>query len=220
MARTGIRCDRTASNRAVRDGALPSAALGALGVAVKSSTVDQLRVALAQASDLVAGVSAEQWTAATPCEGWDVRALVSHLVAGNRLFAAALRGDQPAQVSVDDDLVAVFNDSASELLAAFGGAGALQRVVDVPFGTVPGEVALHLRLTEILVHGWDLARATGQRQAFDEAVAVQELEFTLSALGAIPADRQPFGPAQQPPPDASAVERLAALLGREIVRTE
>ena len=65
-----------------------------------SPAVDQLRAALAHTGDLIAGVTAEQWAAATPCEGWDVRALVSHMVTGNRLFAAALRGDQPGRCPV------------------------------------------------------------------------------------------------------------------------
>ena len=180
--------------------------------------MDQLRAALAHAGDLVSGVAAEQWDIATSCESWDVRALVSHVVTGNRLFAAALRGDQSAQPSADADLVVAFGDSGSELLTAFASPGALERVVQVPFGTVPGEVALHLRITEILVHGWDIAAATGQRAEFDEAVAGQELEFSRGALGAIPPDRRPFGPAQQAPPDASAIDRLAALLGRKIIR--
>ncbi|MGZ4499204.1 MAG: maleylpyruvate isomerase N-terminal domain-containing protein, partial [Nocardioidaceae bacterium] len=64
--------------------------------------------------------------AATPCEGWDLRALVSHLVSGNRQFAAALRGEEPAQVDAEDDLVAAFEDSGTELLGAFARPGALQ----------------------------------------------------------------------------------------------
>src|SRR4051794_498363 len=116
-----------------------------------AATVDQLRAALAQAGHLVAGITGAQWAAPTPCEGWHVRMLVRHVVSGNRLFAAALRGDQPAQLNPDDDLMAAFRDSASELLRAFDGPGALERIVQVPFGTVPGEVALHLRITEILV---------------------------------------------------------------------
>ncbi len=81
------------------------------------------------------------------------------------------------------------------MVAAFGQPGALARTVEVPFGTVPGAVALHLRLTEVLVHGWDLAQATGQVAAFPEDLAEQELAFTRDALapcrpGAAPSRRR------------------------------
>lgn len=66
------------------------------------------------------------------------------------------------------------------------------------------------------MHGWDIARATGQRAEFDEAVAEQKLECSRGAVGAIPPDRRPFGPGQQAPGNAPAIERLAALLGRTI----
>lgn len=181
--------------------------------------MDQLSGALAETRKLVAGVAAEQWAAATPCEGWDVRALVTHMVSGNRLFAAALRGERPEQLDeIDDELVDAFERSATDLLAAFGSPGALERVVEVPFGSVPGVVALHLRLTEILVHGWDIAEATGQPTHFDGLVAEQELEFSRKAVGAIPPNRRPFGPAQPVPADAPAIDRLAALLGRQATR--
>jgi uncharacterized protein (TIGR03086 family) len=190
-------------------------------VAVEAPTLDQLRAALEHAGGLVAAVQPEQWSGETPCEDWDVRALVSHVVAGNRLFAAALGRDEPAEVAAasvgeGEDLVAAFGESASKLLAAFAARGVLQRVVRVPFGAVPGEIALHLRLTEVLVHGWDLASATGQRADFDDSVAAQELEFSRTALGALPPERRPFGAPQHAPADAPDIERLVALLGRRI----
>ncbi len=182
-----------------------------------SPTVDQLAAVLGQTGELVAGVTAPQWNADTPCAGWDVRALVEHVVAGNLLFAAALRGDQPQPTS-HDDLGSAFAQSAAELLAAFRTPDALQRVVHVPFGAVPGEVALHLRITELLVHGWDIAAATGQVITFDEEVAKQELEFSRGAIGAIPPDRRPFGPPQPAPENAAATDTLAALLGRSVLK--
>jgi uncharacterized protein (TIGR03086 family) len=92
----------------------------------------------------------------------------------------------------------------------------LERSVTVPFGTIPGIVALHLRMTELLVHGWDLARATGQRPAFPDDLAEQELAFTRSKLTDIPPDRSPFGPPQPVADDAAAIDRLAACLGRNV----
>lgn len=71
-----------------------------------------------------------------------------------------------------------------------------------------------LRITELLVHGWDLARATGQPARFPDGLAQQELAFSRGALSAIPPERTPFAPSRPAGPDAPAIDQLAALLGR------
>jgi uncharacterized protein (TIGR03086 family) len=180
------------------------------------SPVDQLQATLGRVEGLAAGVAAEQWANRTPCPEWDVRALVQHVIAGNRLFVAALRGESAPPLEADDELVSALAESNGALVAAFGAPGVLDRPVQVPFGTVPGAVALHLRITEALVHGWDLARSTDQQPGFDDAIAAHELDLSRTALAALPADRRPFGPSQPAPDDAPAIDRLAALLGRPI----
>ena len=107
--------------------------------------------------------------------------------------------------------MAAYRESAEAVVAAFGRPGALGRTVQVPFGTVPGAVAVHLRLTEVLVHGWDLAQATGQVAAFPEDLAEQELAFTRDALGARAARAQPVRPA-----DAGAGHRARARPARRL----
>jgi len=92
----------------------------------------------------------------------------------------------------------------------------LDRVVTVPFGSVPGAVALQLRLVENLVHGWDLARATGQQARHDDQVAEAALVFTHARLADVPAGRTPFGPPQPVAEDGQALDRLAAALGRRV----
>jgi X-X-X-Leu-X-X-Gly heptad repeat protein len=69
---------------------------------------------------------------------------------------------------------------------------------------------------EMLVHGWDLARATGQPVSFPEELAEQELAFGRGALQAIPPGRAPFGPPQPAAADAPVIGQLAALLGRAV----
>ncbi len=102
------------------------------------------------------------------------------------------------------------------LLSAFGQPGALDRIVTIPFGTVPGAVALHVRLTELLVHGWDIAQATSQRTDFPEELAEEELAFSKAALEAVPPGRSPFAAPQPVPEGAPALDRLVAVLGREV----
>jgi uncharacterized protein (TIGR03086 family) len=77
-------------------------------------------------------------------------------------------------------------------------------------------VALDLRITEVLVHGWDLARATGQPATFPDDLAEQELAFSRAKLADIPSDRSPFAPPQPVAEDAPAIDRLAACLGRSV----
>jgi uncharacterized protein (TIGR03086 family) len=69
-------------------------------------------------------------------------------------------------------------------------------------------------VVELVVHGWDLARATDQRLDVPDDVVRAELEFTRQSLPRVPADRMPFGPPQPAGEGASALDELAALLGR------
>lgn len=180
--------------------------------------LDDLAESLEGCGRLVEAVAPEQWSAPTPCVGWDVRGLVSHLVDGHRVFTAALTGrgvEPPPDGDSADDPVTGYRTTAAAMLAAFGAPGALDRPVRVGIGTVAGTVALHLRVVEALVHGWDLARATGQEPDSRPALAERALRFTEGALPSIPTGHRPFGPPQPVDPDAPALARLVALLGRQ-----
>lgn len=67
-----------------------------------------------------------------------------------------------------------------------------------------------------MVHGWDIARATGQAADFPEDVAEQTLAFSLAALPAVRSDRSPFAAPQPVDGDAPALDRLVACLGRKV----
>jgi uncharacterized protein (TIGR03086 family) len=177
-----------------------------------------LEVSLEVTGSTFDGITADQWDLPTPCTEWTVRQVAEHLIGGNDLFTRALGGDAPGLPPGGAALPDAYRESAARLLAAFRRPGVMDRVVQVPFGSVPGAVALGLRVTEILVHGWDLAQATGQTPAFPEEVAEQALAFTAPMLERIPPDRQPFGPPQPVDPGAPAIDRLAACLGRTVSR--
>lgn len=181
--------------------------------------IDELADAVAQTADLVDGIRDEQWELPTPCAKWSVRELVDHLVLGHRVFAhGLLGGTDPASAAgpVEGERGPAYRTSAADMLAAFRSPGALERPIVIPFGTVPGSLALHLRLVEALVHGWDVARATGQPLRGDEGLAERALERSRPMLSQLPPGRQPFGPSRPASQSRSAVERLAALLGRDV----
>ena len=182
-----------------------------------SDPIGLLASALDATGRVLASIREDQWTLPTPCTEWTVRELAGHLVNGNDLFTSALGAQATgAAVGAEGSITDAYNQSGRELLAAFRQPGALDNSVVVPFGNVPALAALHLRITEILVHGWDLARATGQAASFPEALAEHEPAFSRAKLGDIPAGRRPFAPPQPIADGAPAIDRLAACLGRRV----
>jgi uncharacterized protein (TIGR03086 family) len=183
-----------------------------------------LATALDGAGRLVAAVRPEQWDAPTPCTDWSVRQLVNHLVGGNRLVIRVLSGEPvppPDQLGrrthvdqLGNDPAGAFRTTAEDMLAALRRPGILEQAHALPVGTLPGPAVVHLRTVETLVHGWDLACATGQPVPFPDGLAAGELAFSEDLLGRLPAGRQPFAPSQPVPDDAPALDRLVALLGR------
>ncbi len=180
-----------------------------------SDAREQLARALEATDALVAGVRAEEWDEPTGCPDWTVRELVDHLVGGTRHVAAVLAGEAPPAEDPGADPLTSYRRAGEALLAAVSEPGVFEKVVTVPAGTLPVPVALHLRLTELLVHGWDLARATGQpTTGLPADLAEQELAFSRVQLERLPPDRSPFAPPQPIDDAAPAIDRLAALLGR------
>ena len=188
-----------------------------------------LATALDGTGRLVAAVTEEQWDLPTPCSDWTVRQLVNHVVGGNRLFTRVLSGeplpprDQLGARAGEDQLgtdpAAAYAASAADLLSALRAPGVLARTYTVPAATLPGPAIVHLRTVETLVHGWDLARAIDRPAPFPQDLAEGELAFSRDLLGRIPEGRHPFGPSQPVDDDAPAIDRLAALLGRDPRRT-
>jgi uncharacterized protein (TIGR03086 family) len=100
--------------------------------------------------------------------------VLNHLVRGNLLFGAIVRGEPRPIPGVDhlgDDPLAAFQLAAAQLRTAFATPGVLESVYEAPFGSGRGAILVHVRIVEVLAHGWDLARATGQPTDFPDDVA-------------------------------------------------
>lgn len=179
---------------------------------------DLIERAYEQTSEVMAGVRPDQMDLSTPCEEWNVRQLMNHMIGGVQMFAMGARGEEPDIEAVSGDLLgddpsAAFADAVRTANESWHSDGALDQDMTIPAGTFPGFVAANICLFEAAVHGWDLAEATGQSMQVDPGVASTCLEFT-SGFGE--AQREgPFGPAVPAPDDASDTQRLVAWLGRQ-----
>jgi uncharacterized protein (TIGR03086 family) len=184
-----------------------------------SEQLDYQRGAL---RDLVANVTPDQLSAPTPCTDWDVRGLISHFVGGAGMFAAAFSGEQldidpdaPMPDLVGDDPLGAFDGAIGAFDQAIDEPGAIDRMVVLPFGTLPGPSVLELLKFDLLVHCWDLATATGQR--FDPpADAVEHALQTAQTMIAPELRGGPFGAEVKAPADAAPIERLVAFTGRAV----
>lgn len=109
------------------------------------------------------------------------------------------------------------NDGIKQAVAAFGAPGALEKIVELPFGKLPCSVYMGIATTDAFAHGWDLARATGQSTDLDPELSIQLLAGARAFIQ--PAFRgadgvMPFGPEQTAPAAATHADALAAFLGR------
>jgi uncharacterized protein (TIGR03086 family) len=183
--------------------------------------INVLQRTVDQTGQIVAGVKPDQLGAATPCSDWDVRALLNHTVAAVRMFDTAARGGDVdlsifAEDNVGDDPGVAYDAMATRLREALATAGVLDAMWNMPFGTVPGMMAIGFATLEIAQHGWDVARATGQQPEFDPDVT--ETAFATARMAPADQVRVPgvFGPEADCPDGAPEHDRLAAFVGRRV----
>jgi len=178
--------------------------------------------ALAQTESIVAAVVPAQLGLPTPCTEYDVRALLSHMVGGlNRIAIMGEGGDAlaipPRADGVPDDgWLAAYRAAAARVRAAWAEDARLDALVEVPWGKVPGRIAVSGYVQEILTHAWDLARATGQPTELDPELATWVLAVARRILPPEPRGGEiPFGPVVPAPPGAGVYAQLAGWLGRQ-----
>ena len=162
------------------------------------------------------GIATEQLDAPTPCRDFTVRALISHLLQWGPMLVAAghKRSAGPASDDTGDDWLPSLEAHTADLVAAWSAPDAWQGSTPMGGPTMPAPTVGGLVLGELVVHGWDLARATGQSASWPEEVvtrayaAAEETAEQGRAMGV-------YGPAVPVPARASTMDRLLGLTGRD-----
>ncbi|MET0728536.1 MAG: TIGR03086 family metal-binding protein [Acidimicrobiales bacterium] len=161
-------------------------------------------------ADKVAG-AVEKLDAPTPCDEWDVRTLMNHMLDTQQYFVASARGEDVSPPSpnpptdlVGDDPVADFDRARNETLHTFAEPGVIEK-------TGP---ALGIAFADQLLHGWDLARATAQDTTMpnglpEAAYAMVHGRFTDEQRKGV------FKPEVEIPTDSSQQDKLLAYTGRD-----
>ncbi|SOX53412.1 TIGR03086 family protein [Mycobacterium ahvazicum] len=171
------------------------------------------RTATDRAITVVETVRSDQLDWPTPCSEWNVQQLIDHLVGGAEYLLAAAAGRQPAVVQ--DAMPRGYRKDVHRVLTAVSKPGVLERTCASPLGfDWPLAQAVAGTFMDVLIHTWDLARATGQDEQLDPALVqvctamfVPEMPRRGRAAGII-------GPEVELSADASAQDRLLAAMGR------
>jgi len=180
--------------------------------------LDCHRRALARTEELVNHVAPDRLGAPTPCRAWDVLALMNHLVLGNRLYAWCARGRSADDFDVHrdfvgDDPVEAYLASVRDIDGALADPSVLERTFALRGGPVPGTEAVATHLTELVAHGWDLARATGQPLGMPDDVV--EAALATPVPERLRGPGRPLADRVDVPPPAGPLDRLVAALGRD-----
>jgi uncharacterized protein (TIGR03086 family) len=176
--------------------------------------LEQLDLMGPELGKVVAGIRTDQLGNATPCADFTVRGVLGHMVGGATVFAAGFRGEPAPEPPTGNELEDI-GPALQELVASMHSPGALERTIAAPFGEVPGETFARFIALDGLVHGWDLATATGQAYDPPAALVVAVEAFARDTLDPL-RDGDTFAAAVEPPPDATPIERLVAYTGRTV----
>jgi uncharacterized protein (TIGR03086 family) len=185
-----------------------------------------LHPAAGEVTRLLAGVPDDGLAAPTPCGGIPVAQLLDHLLGLTVAFTRAARktvpegGSRPPTSSadhLDPEWRTALPERLRELAEAWRDPAAWQGMTEAGGVRMPAEAIGVVAVDELVLHGWDLARATGQQFRCDPASTAAVLEFTSeSAKPENAAGRDGlFGPVVPVPADAPPLDRALGFAGRD-----
>lgn len=186
-------------------------------------SIQPLQQAIASTREVLANVSADQLQNSTPCASWDVAGLINHVVGAQHFFVAGMSGQPPAGGETDwtqGDWMAAYDEATSAFVACCQEEGAMEKMVAMPFGEMPGAAVVGLAMTDTFTHGWDLAKATGQSTDLAPELAAgilaQSRQMIQEGFRAAEDGAGPFLAEQACADGACNADQLAAFLGREV----
>ena len=180
-----------------------------------SEIADRYRRVSGGFADVVRGVGDDGWAGVAPCDGWTAKDVVDHVVGVHQMYlsfakdvleAPDVSGLEPAQ-AFEALRGAVQRGLQDEAVAGYEFDGFFGR-------TRFDEAADGILMADVLVHTWDLGKASGQSPTLDEEVAQRALD-RLHGMG--DAVRSPgiFGPEVPAPDGADVATRLLCFTGRD-----
>ncbi|MUL41177.1 TIGR03086 family protein [Streptomonospora sp. PA3] len=187
------------------------------------STIPDLEPVANRMREAAQGVREDDLGAPTPCAEMSVGDLLDHVLslceafrrAAEKSSSTAETPPEPSAQNLPEDWRGELDRRLDALVAAWRDPAAWEGMTAAGGFELPGEAAGTVALNELLLHGWDLARATGQAYIGDPA----SVEVGYSFVSSVPADDPNaraglFGPVVAVPAEAPLLDRVLGLSGR------
>jgi uncharacterized protein (TIGR03086 family) len=179
-----------------------------------SDVSERYRKVATQFTDRVRAVPADAWDNASPCEGWTARDVVDHVVTSTGFFLGRAGIELPAGPPAGDDPAAAWERARGAMQSALDSPDVASAEYETPMGRATLEQTVgQFGVGDVLVHTWDLARATGQDETLD-ADEVRRLYAVMEPNDEMMRQGTAFGPRVPVPPDADEQTQLIAFTGR------
>ena len=184
-------------------------------------SIDLLAAAGEHYATVLTQATPAQWTQPSPCQEWTVGDVADHVTGGNRWSVLVLAGQEPGPAlqqvvssGLGVDRPAEYPASQQAQLAAFTAESDPSRTVNHLVGPVSVSRFVQMRVLDLTVHAWDLARGIGADETLPDPL-VQACLRQLEGMGPLVALSGRFGPgAENAGPAATDQERMLHLSGR------
>jgi len=184
------------------------------------STREHLHSVVNTLQPVVRGVSADEMAAATPCTDFDVRAVANHMLgtmgAMRRIGASEHVDPENPWGTAGDHMSEQWRDDLCSTLIEYAEAWSSPDAWDgdIMGGAMPKQAVGDMAFVEAILHGWDLAKGSGQDVAFDDAAVERALEI-MEQIGEMGRTQGAFGPEVAVPDDAAPFDKVLAQAGRD-----
>ncbi len=186
------------------------------GRVVVSENADRYRRVASAFTERVSAVRDDEWSLPAPCEGWMAVDVVRHLVEWVPPFLADGSGvTLVVEPTVDADPVAAWRSLSDGIQSLLDDPDQATRIFDHPHAGRHqlDDAVMRFILTDVLIHTWDLARATGLDETL-EPTEVARMFDGIYEVDALLRESGQYGPKVEVADDADVQTQLIAFLGR------
>lgn len=189
------------------------------GMDMDMDPLTRLRAGIDQAEAVISQIEPARYDEPTPCTEWNVGQLINHMIGALAMFRdVAAHGEVDpalfAQDLIGDDAIKSLLTAGDAAVTGWAAEGKMDGMANLPFGEFPAAFALQLPAMDMLVHSWDLAKATGQQVSWNPDLVADTRAFCEATFTSAEFRGDNFAPPVAIADESDDLSKLVAFMGR------